>query len=173
MTGQPGPDPSPLGRHAPDPTGARLARVALLGLPVPLLLASREHHDGLMREFRLLALAGQIAETDAPRRLVELVAILGQQYGSSRDRRDEEIDAALLRGDATVDQVMEVPETATAAIHALQALVDEADEYCRQAMLVTLPRPDVVRRFSDWYFGEIAGQIAGAPPHRWDGPLQP
>ncbi len=172
MSVPPGPDPSPLGRYAPDPSGARLARVVLLGLPVPLLLAGQEHHDGLMREFGLLALAGQIAETDAPRRLVELVAILGQQYGSARERRDEEIDAALLRGDVTIDQVMGVPETATAPVRALQELMAEADEYCRQAMLVTLPRPDAVRRFSDWYLAEMTGQIAGAPPHRWDGPLR-
>lgn len=44
-----------------------------------LLLADREHHDGLVRTFRLLAPHGSVGPTDAPVRFVELVNTLGAQ----------------------------------------------------------------------------------------------
>jgi hypothetical protein len=160
-----------LGRFAPDPTGAPLAEVRLLGLPVAVMMAAREHYDGLMREFRLLALDGHIAETDAPARLVELVRILGEQYGASRSRRDEIMEAAVARGDVVIDLVDSVPVTAAAAVDGLRGLMEEADRYCQEAVLLTIPREPVVKQYADWYFDEYARQLAGGPPRRWDGPL--
>lgn len=125
----------------------------------------------MLREFRLLALAGEVADTAAPLRLAELVTILGRQYASSRDRRDEEVDAAVARGEDWIDQELELPDTAAVAVRNLQALMDEADDYCRQAMLLTLPRPALLRRFSDWYLGEFVGQVGGRAPRPWDGAL--
>lgn len=163
---------SSLGRYAPDPAGAALVEVRLLRLPIPLMLASREHHDGLVREFRLLALAGRVQESDAPARFVELVEILGQQYGASRTRRDEELDAAMAAGRETVDLVDRVPATAATAVHGLRALMAEADAYCEQAMLMTLPRPPLLLEFGDWYLDQYVTQIDGGPATPWDGPLR-
>jgi hypothetical protein len=36
-----------------------------------------------------------------------------------------------------------------------------------------LARPDLHVRFADWYLDEFRRQIAGEPPHPWDGPLEP
>ena len=164
---------TPPGGHAPDPSGAPLHRVHLLNLPLPLLLAGQEHHDGLMREFRLLALAGQFDQSDAPVRLVQLVDILGQQYATTRDRRDEEVDAALQRGAETMDQSFDAPQTAALAARSLLSLLEDADTFCEEARLMTLPRPPLLRQFSHWYLGQVVDQIEGRPARPWDGPLRP
>ena len=161
-----------LGRFAPPPSAAPLVEVHLLGVPLHVMRASREHHDGLMREFRILALSGQAEEHDLPRRLVELVQILGQQYGTRRDRRDAELEAAIAAGRQVMDHVEVVPAAASEAVVRLGALMEEADSYCRQALLMTLPRPAVLRRFGDWYIGQFVDQLAGRSAVRWDGPLR-
>jgi len=164
---------SPMGRYAPAATEEDLVAVELRRLPVLLLLAAREHHDGLMREFRLLALHGSIGPTDAPARFAQLVGILGTQYASARARRDEEIEAAIRRGETAIDQVAPVPPTAAASLSALQDLMDEADEFCRASLLVTVPRSPLLSEFSHWYLGQFADQLAGHPPVPWAGPLHP
>lgn len=162
-----------LGRFVPDPAGAPLVEVRLLGLPVHVMRAVREHHDGLMREFRLLALSGEVGGDDVPARLLELVGILGQQYGTTRERRDAELDAAIAAGRDVIDLVETVPATAGQAAATLAALLAEADTYCEQALLMTLPRPPLLRRFGEWYIAQFVDQSAGAPPVPWDGPVRP
>ncbi len=172
---------SPLGRYAgaEDGTGAAGAawapeatvRVDLLGVPVRVLAAAREHHDGLLRELRLLALSGSLAGRDAPVRLVELTQELGMRYAAARPRPDAEVDRALQQGLDTVDLVYRVPPSVVDGARLLAALMDEADEFCRSAQLMTLPRAPVVLRFSAWYLDQFADQVAGRPAVRWDGPL--
>jgi hypothetical protein len=166
-------DGSPLGRYQPpqDPAGDPLVHVVLQRLPVKVVLASREHHDDLMREYRLLALAGDVGQHDAPARLVELVQILGEQYASAASRRDAEMEQALAEGRDTIDQVTDVPPSTLDAVRQLRGLMDESDRYCREAQLLTVPRPPLVRRFADWYFDEFERQLQGGPPTPWDGPL--
>lgn len=100
---------SPLGRYAsPSDDAGTTVRVQLLGVPLRVMSAAREHHDGLMREFRLLALSGALPAATAPARLVELVDLLGMRYGATTDRPDRAVDAALDRGDDTIDLSYEI-----------------------------------------------------------------
>ena len=168
----PGGTNASLGRFAPESSGSPMVEVHLLRLPLQVMQASREHHDGLMREFRILALSGQVGEQELPVRLVELVGILGQRYGTSRERRDAELEAAIRSRLESVDQVELVPANAAQAAAGLGALMDEADSYCRQALLMTVPRPPTLRRFGEWYLQQYVDQVAGRPPVPWDGPLQ-
>jgi len=165
------PQTSALGRYTPSPDGVPMVRVRLLGLPVQLVAAGQEHHDGLMREFRILALSGKANATDAPTSLVELVQELGNRYGAVRARRDEEIQAALEQGELAIDQVFDVPASAAPAIRHLAELMDEADAFCEQNLLLTLARPPLLREFADWYLGQVIDQVAGRPPAGWTGPL--
>jgi anti-sigma regulatory factor (Ser/Thr protein kinase) len=169
----PEPTPSPLGRYAPEQDAAALVTVELSGLPVRLLAAAREQHDDLMREFRLLALAGHPAGDGVPARLVELTRTLGVRFAPARARPDEEVDRALERGLDTVDLVYRVPATIVEGAVRLEALMSEADEFCRSAELMTLARTPVVARFSHWYLAQFVDQIDGRPAARWDGPLDP
>ena len=167
------PDASGLGRYTPDggQDGAASVRITLQRLPLRLLLAGQEHHDGLLRELRLLALSEEEPGDQPPDpRLRGLVDALGRQYAAARARRDEEIEAAVARGETTIDQVFSVPPTAGTAMQGLAALLADADRLCEDNVLMTPPRPPLLRRFADWYTGEVLGQSAGHPPRPWDGP---
>ena len=164
-------DTATMGRSSP-PAGGSLVEVHLLGLPVLVMRASREHHDGLMREFRILALAGRVEDADLPARLLELVQILGQRYDTRGRRRHADLEAAAAAGLEVLDEVEVVPVDASEAMVRLGELMGEADSYCRQALLMTLPRPALVRRFGQWYLTQFVDQLAGRPAVRWDGPLR-
>lgn len=162
---------SPLGRYAPEDDEDDLKSVRLLGLPLRLLLAAREHHDGLLREFRLLALSEDQPRTPVPSRLVELTEILGRQYAAARERPDQEIDSALDRGEDVIDLDYQIPAAAAQGAAGLAGLMDEADTFCADEQLLSLERPPVLRQFAHWYLEQFIAQVAGEPPTPWDGPL--
>jgi hypothetical protein len=169
--GAPPEEPSSLGRYAPPAGDAPLATVRLLNLPVQLFAAAREHHDALMREFRLIALSGRLGSGDAPPRLVEMTRILGETYGASAPRSDERFDAAIASGALTMDLEEHVPAAAGEAIRAVGELMTEADRFCAAELLMTMPRPPLLKAFGDWYVGEYEAQIAGRAAEPWKGPL--
>ncbi len=160
---------SPLGRYVVH-DGSDVVQVHLLATPLELLVRSREHHDGLMREFRLLALSGRVAAPAAPVRLVELTEILGRQHGAAGSRRDEEVDQALARGELVRDLHYEVGVGVVETVRTLDALMTEADAYCAAEKLMTVERPALMKRFASWYLGQFVSQCAGAPAAPWDGP---
>ncbi len=166
--------PSPLGRYGGEPSADQdLVRVELHNLPLAVLVASREHHEELMREFRLMALSGTVPDAAAPARLLELVQVLGVQYAGTSERPSAEIDAALDRGDDVIDLVYDVPASVAVAATALDDLMREADEFCRAEKLLTLARSPLMVDFAAWYLRCFVDQVAGGPPEPWTGPLTP
>lgn len=166
-----GPDgDSPLGRYALEEDAGDLKQVRLIGLPLRLLLAAREHHDGLMREFRLMALAEDQPRAPVPTRLVELTEVLGRRYASARQRPDQEIDEALDRGEDVIDLSYEVPAGVAQGAAGLEALMAEADTFCAAEQLMSLERPPLLQQFAHWYLEQFVVQVAGEPPTPWDGP---
>jgi len=172
---RPADEASALGRYSPEPEPGReeaSVQIRLLRLPVQLLVQSQEHHDNLLRELRLLALSGIDPDTGPlDPRLVELVHALGERYATTRARRDEEIDAALARGEPSIDQVFSVPRSAGPVMQRVGVLLDEADGLCEQNLLMTMARPPLLRRFAAWYRDEVVGQCEGRAPRPWDGPV--
>ena len=159
---------SPLGRYAVEGApGVELVDVHLGGVPLPLMLEAREHHDGLLRELRLLALGNPSPRSDPPARLVELIEVLGRRYGAARARRDEDLDAALSRGEVVGDLVYTVPRTAADAVSRLDDLIREADDFCASQQLMTLERSPEVKRFVTWYIEQFVSQCAGSEPVAW------
>lgn len=146
--------------------------VRLVGVPVRVLEATRRHHDELMHEFSLLAVQENHAD-DVPKRMLELIDTLGRQYAATSDQSDAQVNAAIERGDVTVDVIYEVAEHVVDAANRLGALMDEADEFCKREQMLTLQRPPIAKEFADWYLDEFRRQIAGEPPRPWDGPLEP
>lgn len=146
--------------------------VRLLGTPVRVFAAGRDHHDDLLREFALLALSDQPPTVDSGR-LGELTEVLGVRYGAATARPSAEIDAAIAEGSDTVDLVFTVPGSVVDAAAELEALMDEADRFCESEALLTVSRSPVVRAFSAWYLDEFRRQVAGQAPTSWEGPLDP
>ena len=163
-----------LGRYTHDISDETdLRTVRLLGMPIALFLRAREHHDELIREFTLMAIRANTQPGPAlPPRLRELVDILGRRFGASTSRADMERDAAIERGDATVDLTYHVPESLAADLQMLTQLMDDADDFCRMEKLLTLPRDPSMVAFGHWYNNEFLRQIDGLPPNPWNGPLE-
>ena len=157
---------SPLGRYARDDPD-ELVTVVLLDAPLRIWQRAAEHHDELMRELALLALAPD--PPTLPKRLTELVQVLGQQYGAAASRPDDARYAALAAGLDRLDLTYHVPRTLGADAAQMRALLDEAEAYCRTELL-TLAQPKVQADFSRWYIEEFVRQTEGAPPRRWPGP---
>lgn len=164
---------SPLGRYDDNTSQGQLHEVRLLGLPVRVLIASRDRHDELMREFALLALGTPSGRPEIPGRLLELIETLGVRYGHAAPRPDELVDEAAARGQDTVDLTYSVPAHLVESADRLESLMREADEFCRSEHLLTLARTDVMVEFADWYLEEFRRQVAGQPPRAWEGSLDP
>jgi hypothetical protein len=166
---------SPWGRYAPE-DDRDLVTVRLLGVPVRLWCRATEQHDELLREFSLLSFGIEEGATkldDLPTRLITLVRELRTRHGGGRERDDGTRQAALARGDTTVDLTYEVAATVGDAGQALTALLEEVDEYCRSdSYLLTLAPDDSVIAFRHWYVEEFTRQVKGLPPRPWIGPLE-
>lgn len=163
---------SVLGRYAPA-DDVEPVTVVLRNFPLQLFEQARQHHDDLMREFALLALNPPSDRPGhrTPARLLELVELLGNRYGAAAERTDAVRDAAIERGEQSLDLTYTVPRSVGPAIRQLQALMREADDFCESEQLLTLAITPLQRRFGDWFYGQFLAQIDGAPPKPWDGPM--
>ncbi len=151
-----------------------LVTVELRRLPVELRARASEHMQELQREFVLIAEGLQHTEGPSvlPRRLLDLVEILQRRYGGFTVEQEDALDEALRDGVPTLDLTFAVPPDAAEAAAALGALLDEADEYCREGRhLLTLATPPDLVAFRHWYLTQFVDQIAGRSPTAWDGPL--
>ncbi len=167
-----------LGQRSRAGSVAREQRVVrITGVPVALFLRTQEHHDELVREFTLMAIresatdVGSRARTVLPARLRELIDILGRRFDATTSRADIELQAAVERGDTTVDLTYQVRSHLAAELVVSTELLDDADEFCRQEKLLTLPRDAAMVAFSRWFNREFLRQIDGLPPTPWEGPL--
>jgi hypothetical protein len=151
---------------AESPTAAtdELARIDLLRFPVQIRGRAQQNHEGLMREFALIANPHPASEHDIPVRLLRIVVDLRDRYGGFTNESSAELDAAAERGDEEMDLTLLVPAAARGAAVELTGLLEEADDYCRRGELLTLATPPELVAFRNWYLGQVVEQIDGRPP---------
>lgn len=145
---------------------SELVAVRILGLPLDVLQRSSEHTDELLREFALIREEGS---DHVPARLLALVEELRGRFGSFSEDARLATEAALERGDETIDLTYEVPQAVAAAARQLDALLDEADDFCRSGDLLTLATQPEGVTFRRWYLNEFQRQVDGEPPRPWSG----
>lgn len=154
---------------APEP-GA-LVEVRLIGVPLDAYCRASQHHDELRREFAFIAQARGADERSIPVRLLSVAEQLNQRFASFTADPGQELDAAVVAGRAAIDVVYRVPAEAGPAAAEFDALLDEADEFCRAGgELLTLAAPPRAAAFRKWFLGEFARQAAGHPPTPWTEP---
>lgn len=174
---EPGRSDFPLGRYGPDGGGPEATHptitVCLLGVPVRVLAASREHHDGLMREFRLLAMSGAMDRAEVPAQLAALTRELGVRFAAAHTRPDADFDQAVGRGLDTVDLVYSVSPAVVEGAGRLQALMDQADELCRAGQLMTLPRRRWCGASASGTSTSSSGRSPATPPPAGTAPWTP
>ena len=148
-------------------TPADLVEVRLLGLSLSDFAHSSAHHDELFREFALVLGAEPPPSNELPGRLLAVIQELTERFGGFTAAPQGELQAALERGDETVDLTFHVPVEAKGAALRLGELLAAADEYCRDGELLTIAPPPEAVRFRDWYLHEFVAQIDGEPPTPW------
>jgi hypothetical protein len=148
-----------------------LVEVELLGLPLDIHRLATEHHDELLREFALLAAQqADPAEHDVPARLLSLGEELQARYGSFTEGSASELQAAVERGDPSIDLVFVVPDDVAGAVDELNRILDEADDFCRRGgPLLTLAAPPEVVAYRRWFLEEFIRQVDGQPALPWPG----
>ncbi len=153
--------------RAPTSDAPDVVDVRLLGLSISAFQHASAHHDELFREFALIRSSDASEGPNIPARLLALLEELDQRFGSFSVGPSSEIEAALARGDESIDLTYRVPRETREAVIRLSELLHRADEFCRQGNLLTVaPPPDAVA-FRNWFLREFAVQIAGAPPTPW------
>jgi len=160
--------PGPIEGPGANDGDAKLVDVALLGVPVPLIASAQAAYDELFREFRL------IVEGDPERSagsvqsdLLSLVSELATRFSHFTIGVADTWQAAALREDASVDLHYVLPESVGAACRRYDALLDQAEDYCRAAELLTLaPAHDIVA-FRKWLLSEFSRQAVGEAPVSW------
>ena len=145
-----------------------LREVRVLQFPLDVYRRATEVFEGQRREFVLVAMRTPEAP-DVPDRLLQLVAALSEEYEGLNPEADEMRDQAILRGDTVVDElVYRMPPAVVDACVALNRMMDEADEFCREGdVLLSMASPPEAVAFRRWYLGEITGQLAGEQPVPW------
>jgi hypothetical protein len=147
-----------------------LVEVRLLRLPIEVHRAAAEHSDELQREFALLQVQQSDRETpDVPARLLALIDDLGERFAGFTESTQADLEDAMDRGEASVDLVFRVPPAAKEAAEVLGALLDEADDFCRDGGLMTLATPAEALAYRRWYLDEFTRQIDGLAPSPWSG----
>jgi PAS domain S-box-containing protein len=141
----------------PPPTG----RVRLLGLPAGLVHATLQYGDAVLRELMLLSMADELGDDVTPLYTtpdLDLSPIL------------DAVEAALADPRPTVDLEVSLPlADAEPALDRL-ALVDEADRLAHEDRLLSPPAVPEVAACRRWLMTEIAVQLRGAAPSRWQLP---
>jgi hypothetical protein len=146
-----------------------LVDVHLVGIPLRLQEEATEHFAELMREFTHLA-AGQedTDHQDVPARLLALQAALDGRFVAFTQAQQDEMEAAIARGDGTLDQHYRLPAEAGTAAAELDAMLDEADAYCAAGdYLLTLTTPPGALAYRRWLLGQFADQAVGRPAVSW------
>ena len=166
--------PAAGGDEDQDEDEVGLVEVRLLGVPLDLLDRTSEQYDALFREFRLMVALDPGDGHAVPGRLLALGDELTTQYAPFTVGTDEMLSGARARGDATVDLEYRLPVEVGPAARHYDALLDQADAYCRagEELLTLAPPPDATA-FRRWVLGEFVRQTAGRPPVAWGDSVRP
>lgn len=150
-----------------------VGEAVLQDFPLRIWHRQQEYTHDLLREFQLLTSGGSARQPDALDVPVKLLAVADEfvtKYGFYSTRIAEDRDAALRRGEVTMDSSVPLPAETPALVASVRALLIEVDDYCRRGDLLTLAAPPDIAALREWTLGEMLRQFAGEPPTPWSGP---
>jgi hypothetical protein len=153
-------------------TGATdLFEVRMLGTPLVLRERSRQQGADLLREMALIRTGGASGgrQAHSPIRLLELAHELDTAYGPYVATNNSEMDAALDRGEDTLDEVVyQLPTAAVTFIEHVRDILIEVEQYCRSDtyLLILEPAPEIAA-YRNWSMEQVLTQYRGEPPTSW------
>jgi anti-sigma regulatory factor (Ser/Thr protein kinase) len=158
----PGPEHKSYG--SPYPSGTP---IALLEAPIQKMIRTAAHYDALYREFRLIMELDPSHLQAVPGRLLSLIDALGASFLGFGRTTKETWDTAVRDNRDTVDMHFRIPSEAGPAVVRYNRLLDEADDYCQRAELLTIAPTDEALAVRRWAFGQVVCQCQGEPPTPW------
>ena len=141
--------------------------IALLESPIQKMIRTAAHYDALYREFRLILELDPSHLLAVPGRLLSLIDALGASFLGFGRSAEDVWDTAVRENRETVDMHFRIPADAGPAVVRYNQLLDEADDYCRQAELLTIAPTDEALAVRRWAFGQVVCQCHGEPPTPW------
>ncbi|WP_018637850.1 SpoIIE family protein phosphatase [Parafrankia elaeagni] len=170
----PGDAEPPAATRAPDlapPDAGDPTRVTVrLGdVPTDLLLAAKNHVDGLMREFTLaMSGARNGSSGPLPGRLADLLRIVTTRFAEPREAIRRLALTAAAGGAPRTTLDLKLSATSAEAGDAYLTALEEIESYARAARLLTLQSPPQHVAFRRWYVRSLVDQLraletGGAP----------
>ncbi len=146
-------------------TTPEVHEVAWLNLPTEAFLASLRHLEDLTHELRLVDAGDRSGVVDVPPALASTMeAILGAYPAPRREVWRQALQAAEA-GRERLDLILWLPLSAVDASRRLLGLLEQADELCREAILMTIPATEAVVEIRRWTCAELERQLVhGARP---------
>lgn len=151
-------------RDDPYPDGTE---VALLDAPVKEMIRTAAHYDAIYREFRLILELDPSRRQAIPGRLLGLIDELGTSFAGFGRFAEETWEGAVREDRETVNIRFKLPPEAAFFVEHYDELLDEADDYCRRAALLTVAPTDEALAVRRWAFGQIVRQCRGQAPTPW------
>lgn len=149
------------------PDRVDLVDIIVSEIPVAALHHASQQYDELFREFRLIVERDRRNSQALPARLLALIDELGTRFAGFSQGADAQWQMALERGDRAVDLRFAMPSEVGPACERYDRLLDEADDYCRAAELITLPASAQSVALRRWFLLEFTAQVAGRAPTPW------
>lgn len=156
--------------------------VTLVGMPVMLWIAAREHHDALLRELTLHRAADPASDPASRAALVQadlardlIWSALGRdvaragQPGPFASGRAVPGSAILPEVPARLDLVLSVPPDAAELFAQLQDVLDEAEALAVADRLLVRPGLPEIVAVRDWACEQVISQLSGTAPTPWPG----
>lgn len=148
--------------------------VALDDVPTSLLLDAIAHVENLVREFTLAAAWAESGSSTAPPEpLAELIHTVVGRFSETQLAIRAQAQQAAEAGADRVRLELDLPVDAATAGEEYLGALDDADDYCRAARLLTLESPPQFRVFRQWYVEQLARQLRDADAGRPASPAQP
>ena len=145
--------PDPNDRETPVRYTLRLGSV-----PTGLLLSAKAHIDNVVREFSLIRNAAEDTR-ELPPAMARLIETVTTDFADARaEIKRQALDSAA-RGQSSTDLELHLPLEAADAGERYLAALDAADQYAREARLLTLAAPPSHRKFRQWYVSALVSQL--------------
>ena len=149
---------------------AELVTVRIVGLPLAVHRRAQQHGEAMRREFFLILEQEHARPGSVPDRLLELSQSLAGRYAGFTDEQETAIETAIDAGVEVMDDLLfMLPADVAGAVDELEAVLDEADAWCRSGGLLTLATPDDLVEYRRWDLDNFRRQVAGGAPQPWVG----
>jgi hypothetical protein len=142
--------------------------VALVQYPVALGMRQRDEVGDLLREFQLITIGDRAGrDTTTPQALLMFARAITEQYADALTAPQQELERAHGAGEEhTTLCYPVVPETRTVLLYYARTM-EEADEYSREARLMTLAPAAALYALRRWTVEEFVRQYDGHRPRPW------